>query len=200
MSSGPALQMDFAAVGAGPLIEKPHWFAIRTRSRHEKLVADQLQRQNIESFLPLLKTVREWSDRKKEVEIPLFSGYSFARLVLCSSDRLRVLQTQGVAGFVGVRGLGIPVPEEQIDSLKTLLANQIPMKEHPFLQIGQRVRIKGGALDGVEGILAGQDDRNLIISVEPIHRSLSVSIDGYGFEAIKEKECGNEAVEAPAKL
>jgi transcription antitermination factor NusG len=200
MSSGPALQMDFAAVGAGPLIEKPHWFAIRTRSRHEKLVADQLQRQNIESFLPLLKTVREWSDRKKEVEIPLFSGYSFARLVLCSSDRLRVLQTQGVAGFVGVRGLGIPVPEEQIDSLKTLLANQISMKEHPFLQIGQRVRIKGGALDGVEGILAGQDDRNLIISVEPIHRSLSVSIDGYGFEPIKEKECGSEPVEAPAKL
>jgi transcription antitermination factor NusG len=200
MSSGPALQMDFAVVGAGPLIEKPHWFAIRTRSRHEKLVADQLQRQNIESFLPLLKSVREWSDRKKEVEMPLFSGYSFARLVLCSSDRLRVLQTQGVAGFVGVRGLGIPVPQEQIDSLKTLLANQIPMKEHPFLQIGQRVRIKGGALDRVEGILAGQDDRNLIISVEPIHRSLSVSIHGYRFEPIEEKECGSEPVEVPAQL
>jgi transcription antitermination factor NusG len=191
MSSGQALQMDFGAVGAGPLIEKPQWFAIRTRSRHEKLVADQLERQCIESFLPLVKTTRKWSDRKKEVEMPLFSGYSFARLVLCSSDRLRVLQTHGVAGFVGVRGMGIPVPEGQIDGLKTLLANQIPIKDHPFLHVGQRIRIKGGALDGIEGILAGQDDRNLVISVEPIHRSLSVSITGYSFEPIKENDCSS---------
>jgi len=123
--------------------------------------------------------------------MPLFSGYSFARLVLCSSDRLRVLQTHGVAGFVGVRGLGIPVPEGQIDGLKTLLANQIPITDHPFLEVGQRIRIKGGALDGIEGILAGQDDRNLVISVEPIHRSLSVSITGYSFEPIKENDCSS---------
>lgn len=179
-----SLHMDFGAVGAGPLIDTPQWFAIRTRSRHEKIVADQLERQSIESFLPVVKTTRKWSDRKKEVEVPLFSGYSFVRLVLCSPDRLRVLQTHGVAGFVGVRGIGVPVPEEQIESLKALLANEIPMKELPFIEIGQRVRIRGGALDGIEGILAAQDDRNLIISIEPIHRSLSVCIDGYTFELI----------------
>lgn len=184
MSSGQALQMDFGVVGAGSLIEKPQWFAIRTRSRHEKLVADQLERQSIESFLPLVTTSRKWSDRKKEVKMPLFSGYSFARLVLYSPDRLRVLRTHGVAGFVGVRGVGIPVPEGQIESLRTLMANRIPMTDRPFLQIGQRVRIKGGALDGIEGILAAQDERKLIISVEPIHRSLSVCIDGYRFEPI----------------
>src|SRR5579863_6439181 len=76
MSSGQALQMDFGAVGAGPLLETPQWFAIRTRSRHEKTVADQLERQKIESFLPLVKTTHKWSDRKKEVELPLFSGSS----------------------------------------------------------------------------------------------------------------------------
>ena len=184
MSSGQALQMDFQAVGAGPLLDTPQWFAIRTRSRHEKSVAEQFERQSIESFLPLVKTTHKWSDRKKEVELPLFSGYSFARLVLCSPDRLRVLQTHGVAGFVGVRGIGIPVPEGQIESLRTVLGNQIPVKDHSFLQIGQRIRIKGGALDGVEGILAAQDDRQLVISVEPIHRSLSVCIDGYRFEPI----------------
>jgi transcriptional antiterminator NusG len=184
MSSGQALQMDFGAVGAGPLLETPQWFAIRTRSRHEKMVADQLEQQKIESFLPLVKTTHKWSDRKKQVELPLFSGYSFARLVLCSPDRLRVLQTHGVAGFVGVRGLGIPVPEGQIENLKTLLANEIPMRDHPFLQIGQRIRIKGGALDGIQGILSAQDDHHLVISVEPIHRSLSVCIDGYRFEPI----------------
>ena len=184
MSGGRGLHMDFDAVGTGPLLETAQWFAIRTRSRHEKMVADQLERQSIESFLPVVKRTRKWSDRKKEVELPLFSGYTFARLVLGSPDRLRVLKTHGVAGFVGVRGTGIPVPAEQIDSLKTLLANDIPMKDHPFLQIGQRVRIRGGALDGIEGILAGQDERNLVISVEPIHRSLSVCIDGYRFEPI----------------
>jgi transcription antitermination factor NusG len=184
MSGGQAAQMDFEAVGAGPLLDTPQWFAIRTRSRHEKAVADQLQRHSIECFLPLIKTTHEWSDRKKEVELPLFAGYSFARIVLSSPDRLRVLQTHGVAGFVGVRGIGIPIPEGQITSLRTLLGNQIPMQEHPFLHIGQRIRIKGGALDGVEGILAAQDDRHLIISVEPIHRSLSVCIDGYRFEPI----------------
>jgi transcriptional antiterminator NusG len=184
MSSSPALQMEFGAVGTGPLLDSPQWFAIRTRSRHEKMVAEELERQRIESFLPLVRKTHQWSDRKKEVELPLFSGYSFARLVLCSSDRLRVLQTHGVAGFVGVRGMGIPVPEQQIESLKTLLANDVPVKEHAFLPIGQRVRIRGGALDGIEGVISAQDGRNLVISVEPIHRSLSVCIDGYCFEPL----------------
>lgn len=186
MCSGQALQMDFGAVGAGPLLETPQWFAIRTRSRHEKVVAEQLGKQNIENFLPMVKTVHRWSDRKKEVQLPLFSGYSFARLILCSPDRLRVLQTHGVAGFVGVRGIGIPIPEGQIESLRTLVTNDIPMNDYPFFEIGtgQRIRIRGGALDGVEGILAAQNGRHLVISVEPIHRSLSVCIDGYRFEPI----------------
>jgi transcription antitermination factor NusG len=184
MSSGQAVQIDFGAVGVGPLVETPQWFAIRTRSRHEKIVAEHFERQQIESFLPLLKRTNKWSDRVKEVEVPLFSGYTFARVALCSPDRLRVLKTHGVAGFVGVRGIGIPVPEKQIESLKTLLTNGIPVQDHPFLQIGQRVRIRGGALDGIEGILAGRDERNLVISVEPIQRSLSVCVEGYRFEPI----------------
>ncbi len=183
MSTSQALQIDFGVVG-GSLLETPQWFALRTRSHHEKIVADQLAAQSIESFLPLVKKIHNWSDRKKVVELPLFSGYTFARLVLRSADRLRVLQTHGVAGFVGIRDIGIPVPEGQIENLRTLLANEIPMKEYPFLQVGQRVRVRGGALDGIEGTLAAKDGRTLIISVEPIHRSLSISIDGYGVEPI----------------
>jgi transcription antitermination factor NusG len=184
MNSGQALPMGLGAVELDPLPEVPQWYAIRTRSRHEKMVAEQLEKQGIESFLPLVRKTHKWSDRRKEVELPLFSGYSFARLALCSPDRVRVLQTHGVAGFVGVRGAGIPVPDVQIESLRTLQANQIPMQDRPFLQVGQRVRIRGGALDGIEGILAAQDSRNLIISVEPIHRSLSVCVEGYRVEPI----------------
>ena len=81
-----------------------------------------------------------------------------------------------MAGFVGVRGIGIPIPEEQIESLRTVVLKQIPFQDYPFLEVGERVRIRGGALDGVEGMLVQKGDRNLVISVEPIHRSLSISI------------------------
>src|SRR5947209_10451593 len=183
-SSGQVLQAGFGAVGAGLLLETPQWYAIRTRSRHEKIVSEQLEKQSLEAFLPLVKRTHKWSDRTKEVELPLFAGYNFVRLTLCSPDRLRVLQTHGVAGFVGVRGVGIPIPEAQIESLKTIVMKQIPFQDYPFLQVGQRVRIRGGALDGVEGILCQKGDRNLVISVEPIHRSLSICVDGYRFEPI----------------
>jgi transcription termination/antitermination protein NusG len=185
MSSGQVLQIDLGVVGVKPLLDVPHWYAIRTRSRHEKMVAEQLEKQSIESFLPLVKRSHKWSDRTKEVALPMFSGYTFARLLFSSPDRLRVLQTHGVAGFVGVRGVGIPVPEGQIENVKTVLVNQVPTQDHPFLQIGQRVRIGGGALDGVEGIFSSwKGGRTLIISVEPIHRSLSICIDGYRIEPI----------------
>lgn len=172
------------SLGVSPLLEEPKWYALRTRSRHEKMVADQLGQHGIENFLPLVKKKRQWSDRVKEVELPLFSGYTFVRMVLSSPDKLRVLQTHGTAGLVGVRGVGMPIPDVQIDSLKTVLANEIPFKEQPFFQIGQRVRVRGGALDGIEGVLAAQNDRTLVISVEPIQRSVSISVDGYVVEPI----------------
>jgi transcription antitermination factor NusG len=184
MSSGPAVQADLGMSGA-TTVGVQQWYAIRTRSRHEKMVADQLQRQEIESFLPLVKRTRKWSDRTKEVELPLFSGYNFVRLAFSSPDRLRVLQTHGVAGFVGINGCGTAIPDSQIQDIRTLLASNVPFEEQPFLRVGQRVRIRGGALDGVEGILSAQnEDRSLVISLEPIQRSLSVRIQGYAVEPV----------------
>ncbi len=141
MSGGQLRQRDVDIFDAGPQLGTLQWFAITTRSRHEKMVVEQLDRQRIESFLPLVKQIHKWSDRQKEVELPLFSGYTFVRLIFGSPDRLRVLKTYGVAGFVGMGGMATAVPEAQIENVKTLLANQIPMRDHPFLQIGQRVRI-----------------------------------------------------------
>jgi transcription antitermination factor NusG len=185
MSGGQAVQEAFGGDGAGPEPERAQWYAIRTRSRHEKMVADQLDKQRIENFLPLVKQSRQWSDRVKEIELPLFSGYTFVRVMLSSPDRLRVLQTHGVAGFVGINCVGTAIPENQIQDIRTLLASKLPFEEQPFLRVGQRVRIRGGALDGVEGILSAQnDDRSLVISLEPIQRSLSVRIQGYAVEPI----------------
>ena len=167
------------------LVEPAQWYALRTRSRHEKMVADQLEQQGIENFLPLVKRTRQWSDRVKQIDLPLFAGYAFVRVVLSSPDRLRVLQTHGVAGLVGVKGVGLPIPEAQIEGVRAILGNGIAFAEHPFLRVGQRVRIRGGALDGIEGIFqAHKGDRTLVISVEPIQRSVSINLDGYGVEPI----------------
>jgi transcription antitermination factor NusG len=183
-SSAVELGVEFGGVRAIPFPQQPQWYAIRTRSRHEKIVSEQLEEQGIETFLPLIKKTHKWSDRVKEVELPLFSGYNFVRLVLCSPERLRVLRAYGVAGFVGINGSGTAIPESQIQDLRTVLTSKVPFEEHTFLKVGQRVRIRGGSLDGVEGILAAQDgEQSLTISLEPIHRSLSIKIQGYTVEA-----------------
>jgi transcriptional antiterminator NusG len=189
MSSGQAVGRieNIAVTVAAPSYQaqQQHWYAIRTRSRHEKMVSDQLERQGIENFLPLIKRSRKWSDRVKEVELPLFAGYNFVRVSLTSAERLQVLKTHGVAGFVGINGYGTAIPENQIEDVRKLLSGDVAFEERPYLKVGQRVRIRGGSLDGMEGILsAHNDDRSLVISLEPIERSLSVRIQGYTVEPV----------------
>jgi transcription termination/antitermination protein NusG len=165
--------------------QAPCWYAIRTRSRHEKMVARQLDGLLIENFLPLCNTLQRWSDRRKQVELPLFPGYTFVRVVYSPGERVRVLRTHGVAGFVGTQGRGIPIPDQQIHDIKTLLSQKVPVEAHTALQVGQRVRIRGGALDGVEGILQAQkNERILVISINPIQRAISINLDGYDIEAL----------------
>src|SRR5271163_2554373 len=113
--------------------DQTRWYAVRTRSRHEKLVARQLENQGIESFLPVVAQTRNWSDRRKPLETPLFSGYTFLRMIHSSEDRVRVLRTQGVVSFVGVHGTGTPIPDHQIENIKTLVESRIPYEERPFL-------------------------------------------------------------------
>lgn len=161
------------------------WYAIQTRSRHEKMVVQQLQNQGVVTFLPLSSQVREWSDRQKVVEFPLFPGYAFVQMVYGPEERLRVLRTEGVVNFVGLAGQGIAIPAKQIEHVQTLLSSKVPFENYPFLKAGQRVRIRGGALNGTEGILVRQDaDRMLVISVELIQRSLSIRLQGYEVEAV----------------
>jgi transcription antitermination factor NusG len=176
---------DYAVTSSENPTAQMNWYAIQTRSRHEKMVVQQLQSLGIVTFLPLSSELREWSDRQKVVEFPLFPGYAFVRLVYGPDERLRVLRTEGVVNFVGTSGQGIAIPEKQIEHVQTLLASKVPFESHPFLKAGQRVRIRGGALNGTEGILVRQDaDRMLVISVELIQRSLSIRLQGYEVEAV----------------
>jgi transcription antitermination factor NusG len=168
-----------------PSPDDMHWYAVHTRSRHEKMVSDRLQEQGISTFLPLVKETRRWSDRKKVVELPLFSCYVFARIAANNRERLRICMTDGVLQIVGVKGQGIAIPDEQLEAVRTLINGELPWTNHPFLKIGQRVRICGGALEGVEGVLLSRNgDRTLIISVDAIQRSLAVSVEGYRVEPL----------------
>jgi transcription antitermination factor NusG len=172
---------------AAPPIEADaeQWFAVHTHARHEKVAEQELRLSGITTFLPLVKEVRNWSDRRKVIELPLFSCYLFVKLVPRNDERVRVLRVNGVLKFVGPNGIGIPIPDEQIHAVKTLVEEQLPLCSHPFLKIGQRVRVRGGALTGVEGILVSRGrDCTLVISLDAIQRSLSVRIQGYDVEPV----------------
>jgi transcription antitermination factor NusG len=166
--------------------EPANWYAVQTRARNEKAISERLQEQGLTTFLPLVTEIRRWSDRKKKVELPLFSCYVFVKLVPSNNDdRMRVYRTNGVFRIVSMRGEAIPIPDEQIDALRTVVTRQVPWSAHPFLKIGQRVRIRGGSLEGVEGVLLSQSEgRTLIISVDAIQRSLAVRVEGYEVEPL----------------
>jgi transcription antitermination factor NusG len=162
-----------------------NWYAVHTQARHERVIAQRLREQGVNTFLPLVTEVHRWSDRRKSVELPLFGCYLFVKLSPASDERLRVLRIDGVFKFVGDRGMGTPIAEAQIDAVRTLIGQQIPRHVHPFLQIGQRVRVRGGALDGVEGILLSRnDDNTLVVSIDAIQRSLAIRIQGYDLEPV----------------
>jgi transcription antitermination factor NusG len=177
----PLADIGPAIVDAGRGVESSEWFALQTRYRFEKRVAAQLQAKGLEVFLPLRRENHRWSDRQKEVTIPLFAGYAFARLDLLPETRRVVLKTAGLMGFVNVRGAAAAVPARQIDDLRLLLNEKVPFSLYPFVQAGRRVRIRGGCLHGVEGVLAHEKGK-LVISIACIQRSLAIEIEGYELE------------------
>jgi len=178
---GPSLAVPVPAAA----VAEPRWYAIHTRARHEKKVTTQLQDKGVTTFLPLIAQSHRWSDRHRTIQLALFSCYTFVRLESCPEKRLAVLQTPGVVGFVGIRGVGLPIPDKEIEDIQTLFAHNLTCALYPFIRMGQRVRIRGGCLDRVEGILVAKNsDRSLVVSIELIQRSVAVRIDGYDVEPV----------------
>ena len=161
------------------------WFAIHTYPRHEKRVASELAHKGIGVYLPLLTKRRQWSDRQKLVELPLFPCYTFARITPSPEARVKVLRTGGVISFVGAARQGEPIPDTQIENIRMLLVSKVQLDPYHFLKVGQRVRVRGGSLDGLEGILIRSNGRGrLVISVETLERSIAISVEGLEVEQI----------------
>jgi transcription antitermination factor NusG len=164
---------------------EPGWYAVHIYPQNEKKVAAELESRGIATFLPLRKECHQWSDRNKMVQVPLFPCYAFVHIVpspqLCSL----VQQTRRVIRLLSLSDEPVPIPDTEIESMKTLLAGKVPVSPYGFLQAGQKVRVRGGCLNGIEGILAFRNgERNLVLSVNLIQRSLALSIEGYQVELV----------------
>ena len=152
------------------------WYALRVKSRHENTVARHLDARGYESFLPLYKCQRRWSDRFKEIELPLFAGYVFCRFSLL--NRLPVLAVPGVVHVVGVGRNPVPIEATEIAAIQTAVKSGLPREPWPFLEIGDRVKIAHGPFCGVEGILVGfRGNQRLVLSVTLLQRSVAVQVD-----------------------
>jgi transcription antitermination factor NusG len=166
-----------------PTSHQVRWYAAYVCSRHEKQVVSQLQERRISCFLPVYRSLRRWKDRRKELELVLFPGYVFVHLDL--RDRLRVLQLPSVVRFVSFNGHPAPLPDTEIEILSKGLASGIRAEPHPYLKIGNRVRVRSGPLAGAEGILVRRKDKfRVVLSIDLIMRSVAVEVDEADIEAI----------------
>jgi transcription antitermination factor NusG len=158
-----------------------HWYAVYTSANHEKKAAGEISRRGVESFLPLYKTVRRWSDRRVQIERPLFPGYVFVHLAL--QDRLKVLRVPGVVRLVGFGALPAVLSNEQMEALRAGLNRPIKAEPHPYLTVGRRVRLKKGPFVGLEGILLRRKGNlRVVISIELIQRAIAVDADAADLE------------------
>ncbi len=153
-----------------------HWYAIYTRPRHEKRVNERFLEKNIEVFLPLVKQVRQWKDRKKKVEEPLFKSYIFARFEY--KFRHHVLQTDGVIKIVNFFGEPAVVPDWQIDALKSIIDNPEKMRLENYIKPGELVEVTAGPFKGMKGTVKSlRGEARLVITIDGIMQSVSVEID-----------------------
>jgi len=175
---------DSPVVESTPIVAgQSRWFAVHTWPKYEKKICATLGKEGVEAFLPLATQVHRWSDRRMKITVPLFSCYMFVRIIPLPANRIQVLRASGVMAFVGTRGQGTPIPDCQIEDLRALLSHGVGVDPYPFLTVGRKVRIRGGCLEGVEGILVAKDgDQKLVVSVDAIQRSVAVSLRGYDVE------------------
>lgn len=158
------------------MMETGPWYAVQVKTTHEKRVAAALDYFGFNCFLPMYESRRRWSDRTRDVELPLFPGYLFT--TFDPVGRVAVLKTPSVIRIVGIGYTPTPIDDGEIAALQAVVSSGMRALPHPFLQVGKRVRIDGGALEGAEGIITNMKKPNqLILSVTLLQKSIIVEID-----------------------
>jgi transcription antitermination factor NusG len=162
-----------------------NWYAVYTKHHHEKKVADLLARKGTETFLPLFSSVHLWKDRKQTVSSPLFTGYIFVRSDL--ADRVGILSTPGVFFIVENAGKACPIPDDEIEAIRAVVASGRRFEPHPYLQAGERIRMVRGPLVGISGFFTKHKNRNrIVVTIELLQKALSVEVDISDVESVSE--------------
>jgi transcription antitermination factor NusG len=153
-----------------------HWYVLYTYPRHEKAIREQLESRSIEAFLPTFISKNRWKDRCARVETPLFPGYVFIRINL--SDRNRAFAIPGVIRMLSINGTPAPVDDAEIEAVKLCLEGGATLEPYPFIEVGDRVRVRSGLLEGLEGFVSRcKNERRFIVPISLINQSVSVEID-----------------------
>jgi transcription antitermination factor NusG len=175
-------------------VRMPQWYAVQTRSRFEKTARAEMALQGIEHYLPTFEALHQWKDRKKAVELPLFSGYIFARFEDVGPGRLQVLKTVGVTRILGVGGAILPIPDYEIGSIRQLLSTSKRCFPHPFVREGAWVRVRRGPLAGIEGRLVRvKSAARLVLSVDLLSQSVATELDAQDIEPAQEPQRSRRA-------
>jgi len=182
LSADPAILSPSESVIVSPAefdrLIHPAWYALYTRSRHEKKLLTELTDRSIDVFLPMREVLSRWKDRKKRVWLPLFPGYIFVGQVDTPENRFRVLNMPGAVHFVGHEGHADRVPDEQINTVRRFLETRIAVDPYPYIRMGQRVEIIAGPLKGIQGILIQKKGRfRFVLRVDLIRQAVSIEID-----------------------
>ena len=153
-----------------------NWFALTVKPQHEKAAEMQLHFASMEAYCPVYRSRRKWSDRTKTLEVPLFRGYVFCRFD--GNSRRRVLEMPSVTSVVGFGGKPEPVSDSEIAAVKAMVDSGRPLERWPALRVGQPIRICGGPLAGLSGILVDEKSvLRLVVNVELLNRAVSVEIE-----------------------
>ena len=159
-----------------PQHNNEQWYALQIRPHFEKIVARHLQHKGYSEYLPLYKPRRRWSDRVKEKELPLFSGYTFCKFDV--QQRLRILVVPGVLSIVGIGRTPTPIGDKEIASIERIVQSGLQYEPWPFAMAGQPVAVATGGLAGLEGIGAEvKADFRLVVSLPLLQRSVAVEIE-----------------------
>ncbi len=153
------------------------WYALTVKHQHEAAARSALEFKGFEALAPTYRARRRWSDRVKEIDLPLFSGYVFCRFAF--TERIKVIDAPGVAKVVEFGGQPAEISEGEIAAIRTVMASRLPVRPWPYLKPGDRLRVERGPLRGIEGTLLREErDRlQLVIGIEMLRRSLAVEVE-----------------------
>jgi transcription termination/antitermination protein NusG len=161
-----------------PPMDCLRWYALAAKHQHERRIEVALRSNGFEALAPMYRVRRSWSDRMKEIDLPLFAGYVFCRFVY--RQRVRVLNTPGVRGIVGFGHVPAPIPDGEISTIQAVLRSKLPVRPWPLLRPGDRVHVERGPLRGLEGtLLKEKNSLRLVVGVELLQRSIAAELDPY---------------------